>query len=198
MKTLAAAARYEEIIKKSRFIATAHRADTPDQAVQIIRECAMPDATHNAWAYTIDAFCRANDDGEVSGTAGKPILAAIDRQSLDHVVVVVTRYYGGVKLGTSGLIRAYGGVAARCLQNAVFHDVIAYRSCRLIVPFSESARIYPLIVRFSVDRKEERFTSDGIEFVLEIPENTALDFETAVRELTRGNASLCWTGACRR
>src|SRR3546814_18000784 len=79
----------------------------------------VPDATHNCWAWRIGDDYRSNDDGEPAGTAGRPILAAIDGQGMDRVVVVVTRWFGGIKLGAGGLVRAYGGTAAECLRRAV-------------------------------------------------------------------------------
>ena len=79
---------------------------------------ADPTATHNCWAYRIGSEYRFSDDGEPAGTAGRPILAAIDGQGCDQVVVVVTRWYGGIKLGAGGLVRAYGGCAAECLRAA--------------------------------------------------------------------------------
>ncbi|MFC6616804.1 IMPACT family protein [Deinococcus radiophilus] len=77
-----------------------------------------PDATHHCWAYRIGELYRFNDDGEPGGTAGAPILRAIEGQGVQHVMVIVVRYYGGVKLGTGGLVRAYGGAAAECLRTA--------------------------------------------------------------------------------
>src|SRR5690606_2732749 len=74
------------------------------------------DASHHCWAYRIGNEYRYSDDGEPGGTAGRPILQAIDGQGYDRVVVLVVRWFGGIKLGTGGLIRAYGGCAANCLR----------------------------------------------------------------------------------
>ena len=73
-----------------------------------------PEATHNCWAYKIGQEYRFNDDGEPGGTAGRPILQAIEGQGMDRVAVLVVRWFGGVKLGAGGLVRAYGGCAANC------------------------------------------------------------------------------------
>lgn len=87
-----------------RAAATEPRGRTPFlQAVQDLQ------ATHNCWAYKVGAQYRFSDDGEPAGTAGRPILSAIEAQHLDRVMVVVTRYFGGIKLGVGGLVRAYGG-----------------------------------------------------------------------------------------
>jgi len=102
----------EIIIKKSRFIGYAKPAETEEEAVAIIEEIKKKhwDATHNCSAYLIgerDQFQKALDDGEPSGTAGKPILEVIRNRGLKNVVVVVTRYFGGIMLGAGGLVRAY-------------------------------------------------------------------------------------------
>ena len=94
-QTLAAPARHALEVKKSRFLALATPVDSPERALAWLREVADRDATHNCWAYRISQSYRSSDDGEPGGTAGRPILAAIEGQDLDQVMVVVTRWYGG-------------------------------------------------------------------------------------------------------
>ena len=112
----------EEVIKRSRFIGIAGPAATVDEAQAFIAQIRdhYSDATHNAWAFAVGIGNRAvrgmSDDGEPSGTAGQPILARIDGSGLGDLVVVVTRYFGGVKLGTGGLVRAYGSVAGMAIK----------------------------------------------------------------------------------
>src|SRR5512138_3130194 len=96
--TLAAPARLHQEIRKSRFIAHAAQAADPDAALAFVESVTDRSATHNCWAYRIGQQYRFSDDGEPSGTAGKPILQAIDGQGFDQVVVVVTRWFGGIKL----------------------------------------------------------------------------------------------------
>ena len=96
-------------------------------------------ANHNCWAFRIGQTYRFNDDGEPSGTAGKPILQAIDGQSLDHIAVVVTRWFGGTLLGSGGLIRAYGGTAAMCLRAAEKTEVIETVTGSAVCDFSDLA-----------------------------------------------------------
>ena len=102
-------------VKHSRFLARAAPADSTHAAQAFVGSVSDPDATHNCWAWRIGGDYRSSDDGEPAGTAGRPILAAIDGQGFDRVVVVVTRWFGGIKLGAGGLVRAYGGSAAECL-----------------------------------------------------------------------------------
>lgn len=112
--TLAAAHRHSTVIEGSEFLAFAERADSAPEALAQLAalRTRYPDATHYCWAYQIGPLYRFSDDGEPGGTAGAPMLRAIGGQDIDHVMVVVVRYYGGIKLGTGGLVRAYGGAAA--------------------------------------------------------------------------------------
>ncbi|KAG5026899.1 hypothetical protein AAZX31_08G271000 [Glycine max] len=109
---------FEKEIKKSKFIAIAGPIPDEKSAMSFLSQVRDPRATHNCWAYKVGDQYRSNDDGEPSGTAGKPIQTAIDSSGIDRVMVVVIRYFGGIKLGTGGLARAYGGVASECLRNA--------------------------------------------------------------------------------
>src|SRR5688500_7406689 len=118
LSTLAQAVSISEEIKKSRFLCQAAPVATPEAALEFLAQISDPQATHNCWAYRIGQHYRFSDDGEPVGTAGKPMLQAIDGQGFDQVVAVVTRWYGGIKLGAGGLMRAYGGVTAQCLRLA--------------------------------------------------------------------------------
>jgi uncharacterized YigZ family protein len=111
------------IIKKSRFIGYAQPAETEEEALKFIESIQKKhwDANHNCYAYQIgqhDEIQKSNDNGEPSGTAGKPILEVIKKEELKNVVVVVTRYFGGVLLGAGGLVRAYGQTAGAALHSA--------------------------------------------------------------------------------
>lgn len=108
-------------IERSRFIAHVGRAETADEALEFIQKIKKihSSATHNCSAYLIgenDQIQKANDDGEPSGTAGVPILEVLKKKKLKDTVVVITRYFGGIKLGAGGLIRAYGRATSEGLQ----------------------------------------------------------------------------------
>ncbi|MBL4685982.1 MAG: YigZ family protein [Nannocystaceae bacterium] len=113
----------------SRFIATAApvEGESDARAVVAALRAEMPDATHHcaAWRIATPAIERAADDGEPSGSAGRPILAQLTGRGLVDVVVVVTRYFGGTKLGVGGLVRAYGGAAGAVLDLAVLKPRVA-------------------------------------------------------------------------
>lgn len=116
--TLAQRVSFEKEIKKSKFIAIVGPVYNEQSANAFLSEVRDNRATHNCWAYKIGDQYRSSDDGEPSGTAGKPIYSSIASSGIDRVMVVVIRYFGGIKLGTGGLVRAYGGVASDCLKNA--------------------------------------------------------------------------------
>jgi len=118
----AAAAQRERVIRKSRFIGHAERVTTRAEAMALLarRQQQHPDARHHCWAYLLGdpeatASAAMNDDGEPSGTAGKPILNVIQHKGIGDVMVVVTRYFGGIKLGAGGLVRAYAGTTEAVL-----------------------------------------------------------------------------------
>lgn len=133
---------FEREIKKSKFIAIAGHIPDEGSAQSFLSEVRDPRATHNCWAYKVGEQYRTNDDGEPSGTAGKPIHSAIASSGLDRIMVVVIRHFGGIKLGTGGLVRAYGGVAAECLRNAPTCLVKSKVPMGLEVPFELLGVLY--------------------------------------------------------
>ena len=118
----------ENVIEKSRFIASAIHVDTVEQAAEFVESKRKKyyDATHNCYAYIVGDKAKFSDDGEPQGTAGMPIYECIKNNSLDCVCVVVTRYFGGVKLGAGGLVRAYSGACADVLRSA---GKVSMRDC---------------------------------------------------------------------
>lgn len=120
---------HENIIEKSRFIASAIHVDTVEQAIDFVERKRKKyyDATHNCYAYIVGGKAKFSDDGEPQGTAGMPMYECIKNNSLDYLCVVVTRYFGGVKLGAGGLVRAYSGAAADVLRSA---GRVQMRLCR--------------------------------------------------------------------
>ncbi|VFQ95012.1 unnamed protein product [Cuscuta campestris] len=141
----------EKEIKKSKFIAIAGHVSDQLQAESFLSEVSDPRATHNCWAYKVGDQYRCNDDGEPSSTAGKPIYSAILSSGLDRVIVVVTRYFGGIKLGTGGLVRAYGGIAMECLRNAPTRLVKSKVPMGIEVPFDLIGALYHQLQTFKVE-----------------------------------------------
>lgn len=133
--TLAAPARSELLLRKSRFIGCVEPVDGRDEARRVIDalRAAHPQATHVCWALLAGGQSAANDDGEPGGTAGRPMLEVLRHHHLDGVLATVVRYFGGVKLGAGGLVRAYADTVAQALAVAHKQPRIAQQqlSCRL-------------------------------------------------------------------
>lgn len=188
--TLAAPAQLEREIRKSRFLVHAVPADTPEQALAALRAVAEPAATHNCWAYRIGQQYRFSDDGEPTGTAGKPILAAIDGQGFDHTFVVVTRWFGGIKLGAGGLARAYGGSAAECLRLAPRRALVAWAHVRLDCSFADITTAHALLAAHGGSKLDERFDADGAHLHIRLPAQHLAALAATLRDATRGRSCL--------
>ncbi|MDX2007820.1 MAG: YigZ family protein [Meiothermus sp.] len=173
-------------VRYSRFIARAAPVGSPEEALEFLARVREPEATHNCWAYKVGQLYRFSDDGEPGGTAGRPILSAIEGQGLNGVMVVVTRYYGGVNLGAGGLVRAYGGAAAECLRQAPKREVVPIVRVRLEVPFELTNTVFHLLAGHK--REPEEYTPDGLVVILELEEAKLEAFEAQLRDATRGKA----------
>lgn len=178
------------VIKHSRFLAQAAPVDSPEGALAFLAQIADPDATHNCWAYRIGDLYRFSDDGEPSGTAGRPILAAIDGQGLDEVVAVVTRWYGGIKLGAGGLVRAYGGTAAECLRCAERSVLVEYAHCTISFDFADTGAVHIALDAHAATRLEEHFDADGTRLSLRIDADRLEPLRTQLRDATRDRLTM--------
>ena len=187
--TLAGPCQHVEEVKKSRFLAQAAPVDTPEAALAFVRQMSDAAATHNCWAYRIGQDYRFNDDGEPGGTAGRPILQAIEGQGIDRTVVVVTRWYGGIKLGAGGLARAYGGTAAECLRLAERVAIVAMARIGLHCEFAELALLKARLKECEAQIEEERFGADGVDLVLHLPEHRVAEAQARIVDITRGRAA---------
>ncbi|KGM57505.1 hypothetical protein N799_05450 [Lysobacter arseniciresistens ZS79] len=190
LDTLPRAVRHEIEVKHSRFLAIAGPADTPGTALAFLAAVATPDATHNCWAYRIGGLYRSSDDGEPAGTAGRPILAAIDGQGFDRVVVVVTRWYGGIKLGAGGLVRAYGGCAAECLRTAPREALVETRDLHLHYPFEHTGAVHAALAQHGAEKLDEAFDADGARLHLRLPADRCDALRTHLRDATRDQVRL--------
>lgn len=178
-------------IKKSRFLAIAAPVVNEQAAKDFLTEYSDFSATHNCWAWRMGQNYRFSDDGEPSGTAGKPILQAIDGQQLDNIVVVVTRWFGGILLGSGGLMRAYGGTAAMCLRQAEKTEVIPVTGFSLACDFSDHALLKARLTAVEhVALANENFTATGVEMVGVMPLGARDDLMRLVSDITRGKTLL--------
>lgn len=183
--TLAAPAAFTLEVRHSRFLAQAAPAETPEAALAFLAGASDGAATHNCWAWRLGANYRSSDDGEPAGTAGRPILAAIDGQGCDRVVVVVTRWFGGIKLGAGGLVRAYGGAAAECLRRAGRVPLVAMRTLELRAGFDDIGAVHAALAGFGAEKLEERFTADGVELQVSLPAASTKGLQVQLRNATR-------------
>jgi len=188
--TLAAPACLAQEVRKSKFVANAANVASPQAALAFIETVANRSATHNCWAYRIGTDYRFNDDGEPGGTAGKPILQAIDGQAIDQAVVVVTRWFGGIKLGAGGLMRAYGGCAAECLRSAARRPLIVSSRVELALAFAALPLLHSRLAELGAETIGETFGGDGAVVQLRLPSDRLHVLRALLADLTRGRAQL--------
>ena len=192
--TLIAEASLQQDVRKSRFLARAAPVESVDAALAFFARVRESDATHNCWAYRIGASYRFNDDGEPGGTAGRPILQAIDGQALDRVAVVVARWFGGIKLGAGGLVRAYGGAAAECLRLAPKSPLVERVVVLVRCDFAAAGALRARLADCGATKREERSDAEGVELGIELPVARVEALTALVRDLTRGRGRVTVAG----
>lgn len=185
-ETLTGTALFEKEIKKSRFIAQAAPVGTEEEALAFIREVSDLEARHNCWAWKIGAQYRSYDADEPGGTAGRPILQVIEAQGLDRVAVVVTRWFGGIKLGAGGLVRAYGGTAAECLRLAAREEIVERTRISFHCPFSDLALVGARLPSLGALVESETFDAEGAAYVVAVPCDVVPEVLVRLADLTSG------------
>lgn len=183
---------HEINISNSRFIASLAPAPSRSAAERFISEVKQkyPDAAHHVPAYIVghgsSSLSHASDDGEPSGTAGRPALAVLEGSDLGDTTVVITRYFGGTKLGTGGLVRAYSDAVRGVLNKAHLARKVKAHRLELTTPYSFYERIVRIIKNSQGLIEDEQFTSD-IKMVLKMPADHYRSFSDAVLEISAGN-----------
>lgn len=190
MRTLSVPTSYEVVIKRSRFVAHAGRVDSQADTLNYYESVADPAATHNCWAWRLDYQYRFNDDGEPAGTAGRPILSAIEGKGFNNVMVVVIRYFGGIKLGIGGLIRAYSTSASKCLDQAEFIEIQPKTECTIKAAFQWTGQVYAALETCRAKKLSEDFLDDGIRIRAEINDSELQRLKLILRDTTRGEVDL--------
>ncbi|MDY2881659.1 MAG: YigZ family protein [Romboutsia timonensis] len=160
----------ETIIEKSTFIGYAKPIKTEEEAIEFINEIKKKhkDATHNVWAYTVGKTMniqRYSDDGEPQGTAGIPTLEVIKKEDLRDVVVVVTRYFGGVKLGAGGLVRAYTKGAKIGIDAAKVIEKVMYKEVRIKIDYNQLGKVQNEIMNMNYFVKDTIY-EDNVEIIV--------------------------------
>lgn len=191
--TIANEFRTEYIIEKSRFIATIAPVSTEEEAQAFIQRISKEfwDATHNCTAYAIgprQEQQRSSDNGEPSGTAGKPMLEVLKKTAITNVAVVVTRYFGGIKLGVGGLIRAYSHSVAKAVQEGPKLLIAPRQIVSLTIDYSYFGSVERQLQTLGLPYQPS-FT-DTISLEIYVEPNFVSDLETTITNLTGGN--LLW------
>mmetsp|Transcript_26447 Transcript_26447/g.55577 ORF Transcript_26447/g.55577 Transcript_26447/m.55577 type:complete len:357 (+) Transcript_26447:214-1284(+) len=195
--TIAAECKHELIVKKSRFVARARHVRTSDEAMAFIKDNSDPKASHNCFAFSLSGGAqRSSNDGEPGGTAGPPILAAIEGSGYQDVAVVVTRYYGGIKLGTGGLVRAYGGAASACLHDAMPKEIVPLVPVRVRFEASDTGAVYSTLGQYA-GAMHEVPGSAMLEILCDVPPAEVSALDQQLTSATKGRVGVvpCGTEA---
>jgi uncharacterized YigZ family protein len=186
--------RIETLVLHSRFVATAGRADSVQEARALIERirAEMPGATHHVYAFKIgyggSVIEGMSDDGEPAGTAGPPVLAVLRGATLGNAVIVVTRYFGGTKLGTGGLVRAYSGTAKAVLAALPTALKTEKRYIGISIAYSYYESLKRLLAEYSGEIDGEEFDAEVTVYAY-LPADRVLSFAEAISNLTAGQVT---------
>jgi uncharacterized YigZ family protein len=186
----------EDVIKKSRFITLLSHTEDIESARAFIRQikAAHPTAAHHCWAYVAGAPSDSqvlgfSDDGEPSGTAGKPMLAQLQGSGVGEITAVVVRYFGGIELGTGGLVKAYGQGVQKALKLLRVQTKVPMHTFTLDVDYTMLSDMTHLIARFDGQVISQTFT-DGVCLEFALPMTKLAEFDKSLSDLSRGTLTL--------
>ncbi|CEQ25003.1 IMPACT domain-containing protein [[Clostridium] sordellii] len=184
----------EIIIEKSTFIGYAKPISTEEAAVEFINEIKKKhkDATHNVWAYTVGQnmnIQRYSDDGEPQGTAGIPTLEVIKKEDLRDVVVVVTRYFGGIKLGAGGLVRAYTKGAKIGLEAAKIIEKVNYQEVKIKIDYNQLGKVQNEIMNMGYFIKDTIY-EDNVEIIVYSKQDKLEEIIDKITDITSATANI--------
>ncbi|MGK0202097.1 MAG: putative YigZ family protein [Planctomycetota bacterium] len=194
-RTIAEALEHEpDKIKGSRHIASVFPVKNVDEIEAHLAavRARMNGANHHAYAWRLgrgENDFRYSDDGEPSGSAGRPMLKHIDGQDLTDVLVIVSRYFGGTKLGTGGLVRAYGGAAQEALELADIVEVIPHATIRIQHAYEDSGALASVLNTFALQPLKSDYGTQ-VDVSISVPQSLAEEFERAVRDATAARARI--------
>jgi len=187
--TLSAPVHAELDIRKSRFLAVAMPVADRDEAMRVVQSLRAehPTATHVCWALLAGGQSGMSDDGEPSGTAGRPILEVLRHHELDGVLAAVVRYYGGIKLGAGGLVRAYTDAIAAALKTAERVERIAYASLAVEVDYADEARVRRWLEQTGHTLADSAYGAT-VQLSIRLPATELDAAQAALRDATHGRA----------
>jgi len=189
----------EQVIKKSRFITHIQRAENKAQACAQIEAVKRqyPDARHHCWAYiaghpTATTDIGFSDDGEPSGTAGKPILNVLQHRGVGEIVLVVVRYFGGIKLGAGGLVRAYSGSASLAMDKLETITLMESKTFTITFDYHWEHNIKHLLESNNITITQTDY-AEQISYTFEVSKKDIHRLSIALANATSGKATLCQT-----
>ena len=193
--------RVEETIERSRFICTVQRVRAPEEAQALVRElnAEFADATHNCWAYVAGppgstGRIGLSDAGEPHGTAGRPMLTVLLHSGVGEIAAVVTRYYGGTKLGTGGLVKAYGGLVQLALATLPRAERVDFARLLVAVGYPSITPVLQLLAAFEAAVVAEEY-GEEVRYELRVPRPNVAPLRAALADATRGGAVVEEEGA---
>lgn len=157
--------------KKSVFLGHLSPVNSEEEAKKFVQEMKKhyADARHNVWAYSLhDGTARCSDDGEPAGTGGAPVLDALNKKGITDAALVVTRYFGGILLGTGGLVHAYSTAALEALKDGGCVKVLPYRACRIVCGYDQYGKVARLLSKYGAKTVKTDFEERiSCEFVIQ-------------------------------
>lgn len=165
---------YTYEIKKSKFITLLYKVNNLDEVNQILNNInnEYRDATHRCYGYKIDSISKFSDDGEPGGTAGLPIMEVLNKKDINYILCVVIRYFGGIKLGAGGLVRAYSKAVRDAIDNNSLVEVVDGARIRVNIDYNEHNNFDYLYSKYI---KEKEF-NDNISYILELSNDKLINF----------------------
>ena len=187
-KTIAKVGSSKKVFKNSVFIGYASPVKSEEEAKEFINKIKNhhSDANHNVYAYIVDNHLKYDDDGEPSGSAGKPIMNILELTHLKNIVIVVSRYFGGIKLGYSGLVRAYSDTAKEAVENAEIIEVFEKEYFKVELPYN----LLNIVKKITIEEKGEVVKedyADTVVFTIAVKKGTAKNVIKKLIDHTRGN-----------
>ncbi|MBQ0067750.1 MAG: YigZ family protein [Phascolarctobacterium sp.] len=195
--TIAKDVENEIVVEKSRFICTLKKVQSEQEAQDFVKTVKKQywDATHNCSAYLIDDMAQhSSDDGEPSGTAGVPMLAVLRKAMVQGVVAVVTRYFGGVKLGAGGLVRAYTNSVALALQKAGKAERVEMGHFEFFVNLNDTGKILNKLYADGKYKIKEVSYKEKARILFTMRKDECEEAEKYLTELLQSQVELCYTG----
>ncbi|MEO7963345.1 MAG: YigZ family protein [Gemmatimonadaceae bacterium] len=190
----AARHRVEQSIERSRFICTAQRVESPEEAQLFVRSVSaeFEGATHNCWAYVAgppasSAQIGMSDDGEPHGTAGRPMLTVLMHSGVGEIAAVVTRYYGGIKLGTGGLARAYSSSVQLVLETLPRAERVDWAEISIVISYSSISAVQLILPAHDGEILSEEYAGD-VRILARVPLTQLTALRAALGDATRGQA----------